>query len=87
LPFIATTVNDEESENMDQKFEEIESYLNQAISIVREQHALNNHKWIKAVDKNFNGIRKIVNDITKFNRKNTNPRTWKDSTNSTLYLD
>jgi len=72
---------------MEQKFQEIESYLNQAISIVREQHALNNHKWIKAVDKNFDGVRRVVNDITKFNRRITNPRTWKDSTNSTMYLE
>jgi hypothetical protein len=72
---------------MNQKFQEIESYLNQAILIVHEQHALNNHKWIKAVDKNFDGIRKVVNDVTKFNRRITNPRTWKDSTNSTMYLE
>ena len=72
---------------MDQKFQEIESYLNQAMLIVREQHALNNYKWIKSVDKNFNGIRKVVNDVTKFNRQITNPRTWKDSTNSTMYLE
>ena len=60
---------------MDQKFQEIESYLDQVISIVYEQHALNNYKWIKAVDKNFDGVRKIVNDITKFNKRITNPRT------------
>ena len=72
---------------MKQKFQEIESYLNQAISIVCEQHALNNHKWIKAVDKNFDGVKRVVNDITKFNRQITNPRTWKDSTNSTMYLE
>jgi len=53
---------------MEQKFQEIESYLDQAILIVREQHALNNHKWIKAVDKNFDGIRRVVDDITKFNK-------------------
>jgi hypothetical protein len=72
---------------MDQKFQEIESYLNQVISIVREQRASNNYRWIKAVDKNFDGIRKLVNDITKFNRRITNPRTWKDNTSSTMYLD
>ena len=76
------------SEQVDQKFEEIENCLNQALSIiVREQHLLNNHKWIKAVDKNFNGVQNVVNDITKFNRRITNPRTWKDSTNSTMYLE
>ena len=53
---------------MDQKFQEIKIYLDQAMSIVREQHISNNYKWIKAVDKNFDGIRKLVNDITKFNR-------------------
>ncbi|RGB39977.1 hypothetical protein C1646_753890 [Rhizophagus diaphanus] len=68
-------------------FKEIESYLDQAISIVREQHALNNHRRIKAVDKNFDGIRKLVNDITKFNSRITNPRRWKDDTNSTMYLE
>ncbi|POG79087.1 hypothetical protein GLOIN_2v1808840 [Rhizophagus irregularis DAOM 181602=DAOM 197198] len=31
-------------ENMEQKFQEIESYLDQAISIVHEQHASNNYK-------------------------------------------
>ena len=72
---------------MDQKFQEIEIYPDQAMSIVREQHISNNYKWIKAVDKNFDGIRKLVNDITKFNRRISNPRTWKDSTNSTMYLE
>ena len=72
---------------MNQKFQEIESYLNQAISIVHEQHALKNYKWIKAVDKNFDGIRRVVNDVNKFNRRITNPRTWKDSTSSTMYLE
>ena len=72
---------------MDQKFQEIEIYLDQAMSIVCKQHISNNYKWIKAVDKNFDGIRKLVNDITKFNRRITNPRTWKDSTNSTMYLE
>jgi len=57
------------------------------MSIVHEQHILNNHKWIKAVNKNFDGIRKLVNDINKFNRRISNPRTWKDSTNSTMYLE
>ncbi|GBC30961.2 ATP-dependent DNA helicase PIF1 [Rhizophagus irregularis DAOM 181602=DAOM 197198] len=42
---------------------------------------------MKAVDKNFDGVRKLVNDITKFNRRITNPRTWKDNTNSTMYLE
>jgi hypothetical protein len=74
-------------DNMEQKFEEIEYYLNQAMSIVHEQRALNNYKWISAVDKNFDGVRKIVNDVTKFNRRITNPRTWKDSTNITMYLE
>ena len=68
-------------------FEEVEHYLNQAISIVREQRASNNYKWIKAVDKNFDGIWKIVNDVIKFNRRITNPRTWKDSINTTMYFD
>jgi hypothetical protein len=57
------------------------------MSIVHEQHILNNHKWIKAVNKNFDGIRKLVNDINKFNRRISNPRTWKGSTNSTMYLE
>jgi hypothetical protein len=57
------------------------------MSIVHEQHILNNHKWIKAVNKNFDGIRKLVNDINKFNRRISNSRTWKDSTNSTMYLE
>lgn len=72
---------------MEQKFQDIESYLNQALLIVREQHTLNNYKWIKAVDKNFNGVRKVVNNITKFNKRITNPRTWKDNTNATMYLE
>ena len=42
---------------------------------------------LKAVDKNFDGIRRVVNDVNKFNRRITNPRTWKDSTSSTIYLE
>ncbi|CAB4405510.1 unnamed protein product [Rhizophagus irregularis] len=33
------------------------------------QYVLNNHRWIKVVDKNFDGVQKLVNDITKFNDK------------------
>ncbi|CAG8687421.1 6986_t:CDS:2, partial [Cetraspora pellucida] len=54
----ATTNN-----NSDQLFKNYESMLQDALSIVQEQHEIKNVKWAKSVEKSFEGINKLVMDI------------------------
>ncbi|CAG8806878.1 15919_t:CDS:2, partial [Gigaspora margarita] len=36
----------------------------------------NTEKWINSVDKNFNALRRMVNDCKRFNRQQKFPNTW-----------
>ncbi|CAG8787079.1 3500_t:CDS:1, partial [Cetraspora pellucida] len=71
---ITTTTNN----NSDQLFKNYESMLQDALSIVQEQHEIKNVKWAKSIEKNFEGINKLVMDIKVYKRKIKNPRMWKD---------
>jgi hypothetical protein len=53
-------------------FVEIENTLRRALQIVQEQHALSNVRWAKSI-----GVRKMVNNIDKYEYRITNPKTWK----------
>ncbi|CAG8491273.1 3778_t:CDS:2 [Racocetra fulgida] len=77
----ATTNN-----NSDQLFKNYESMLQDALSIVQEQHEIKNVKWAKSVEKSFKGINKLVTDIKAYKRKIKNPRTWKDHNRHTMFL-
>ena len=68
-------------------FEDMESVLNKALKIVQEQHLASNVRWAKSVNRNLDGIRKMVNEIESYNNKIHNPRTWKDLTNNTMFLE
>ncbi|CAB4481389.1 unnamed protein product [Rhizophagus irregularis] len=51
-----------------------------------EQEMLENRQWIQAVDNGFNGIIKIIKDVKTYRNRTTNPRTWKDHNNTTMFL-
>ena len=68
-------------------FKEIKLLLNDLKEIVDEQESLENYRWIQAVNKGFNGIRKVVKDVKMYRNRNTNPRTWKDHNVNTMFLD
>jgi len=66
-------------------FEEIENVLERALKIVQEQHALSNVQWVKSINKNLEGIRKMINDINRYENRITNPKTWKEHNNNTMF--
>ena len=55
--------------------------------IIDEQCDAENYRWMKAVEKYFNGARKLVDDVEKLRRRITNPRTWADHNENTLFLE
>ena len=81
-----TNVADNENNNGSNKFKEIKLLLNDIKEIIDEQEMLGNNQWIHAVDNGFNGIRKIVKDVKMYRNRITNPRTWKDHNNTTMFL-
>lgn len=78
---------DDFQEESTEIFVEIENTLERALQIVHEQHALSNIKWAKSISKNVNGIRKIVKDVNKYEKRITNPKTWKDHNNNTMFYE
>lgn len=76
----------EENESIEEgerRFNEIESYLEQVQNLVVEQHGARNYRWIKSVDRHFDGIRRIVNRSGQHTRI---PRTWTDLNEVNMYL-
>ena len=73
---------EEDIEDQKEIFEDTENILNKALKIVQEQHLTSNVIWAKSVNKNLDGIQKMVNEIESYNNRITNPRTWKDHTNN-----
>ena len=57
------------------------------MQIVQEQHALSNTQWAKSINKNIEGVRKMVTDIDKYKNRITNPKTWKEHNNNTMFYE
>ncbi|PKB97886.1 hypothetical protein RhiirA5_432341 [Rhizophagus irregularis] len=68
-------------------FVEIENTLERALQTIREQHTLSNIRWAKSFNKNTEDVRKIVNDINRYNNRITNPKTWKKHNNNTMFYE
>jgi len=82
--------NNEETESIEEgkkRFEDIKQHIEKLRQIIDEQCDAGNYRWMKAVEKCFNGTRKLVNDVEKYRRRNTNPRTWADHNANTLFLE
>ena len=54
---------DDNNTQGEELFSNARKYLEDAQEIVADQHSKKNYSWIRAVNKNFSGIRKLVNDI------------------------
>ncbi|CAG8465459.1 13941_t:CDS:2 [Racocetra persica] len=81
---ITGSIDDNESMHL---FEEYKSILLDAIEIVQEQENANNIQWAQSVQGSFKGIRNLVTDIQSYKRRITNPRTWKDHNEHTMFLN
>ena len=68
-------------------FSNVRKCLEDAQEIVADQHSKKNYRWIRAVNKHFSGIRKLVNDIHAYNRLLHNPRTWRGHNENTMFLE
>ena len=44
-------------------FHELEYYHTEAKDIIVEQHKVKNYNFVKSVERNFNGVRKFVDDM------------------------
>src|SRR5437899_6917 len=58
-----------EMKKVKKAFNKIKHYLEEAQKIVVIQHNAKKYKWAKSVDKNFNGMRRMVNDIDLYERR------------------
>jgi hypothetical protein len=61
--------------------------LKRALQIVQGQHALLNIQWARSINKNIEGVRKMISDIDKYENRITNPRTWKEHNNNTMFYE
>ncbi|CAI2188574.1 13551_t:CDS:2 [Funneliformis geosporum] len=58
----------------------------QTLNLLEEQKQSRNVLWAQGVERNFNQIKTMVNEINQYKRRKTMPRTWKDHTHNTRYL-
>ena len=69
------------------RFEDVKQHIDKLRQIIDEQCDAENYRWIKAVDNCFNRTRKLVDDVEKYRRRKTNPQTWADHNENTLFLE
>ncbi|CAG8811936.1 10062_t:CDS:2, partial [Cetraspora pellucida] len=79
--------NDDDNTESSQIFEEYKSLLRDALEIVQEQENSNNVQWAQSVQESFKGVQNLVMDIKSYKRRITNPRTWKDHNQHTMFLN
>jgi len=80
-------IDHEDNQEGERLFCEIKRHLEEVQKIVDDEYNAKNYRWIRSTNRNFNGIRRIVNDINTYRRRTHNPRTWRDHNNNTLFLD
>ncbi|CAG8780248.1 4951_t:CDS:2, partial [Dentiscutata erythropus] len=66
---------------------EYKPVLLDALKIVQEQENANNIQWAWSVQGSFKGIQSLVTDIQSYRRRLTNPCTWKDHNQHTMFLN
>jgi len=81
---ITNLQNDSNTNNL---FNDYEQWLEDALYIVQKQKDKNNNRWAKSVKSSLKGVRKMVTDIKAYKNRNTNPRTWKDHNQHTMFLE
>ncbi|CAG8698407.1 12440_t:CDS:2 [Racocetra persica] len=83
---VTNSIDDNDTESM-QIFKEYKAVLSDALKIVQEQENANNIQWARSVQGSFKGIQNLVTDIQSYQRRITNPRTWKDHNQHTMFLN
>ncbi|CAG8554821.1 9739_t:CDS:2, partial [Scutellospora calospora] len=77
------TIECEESK----KKNELYSLLEEVKTIIDENiQSPNAEKWINSIDKNFNSLRKMVNDCRQLNRQQKFPNTWEGRNHNTFWI-
>ncbi|CAB4374030.1 unnamed protein product [Rhizophagus irregularis] len=74
-------------DDFDTFFDELISITKAATDLLEEHKLSQNIKWGKGIEKNFNSIRKMVQEVETYRRKRTIPLTWKGHTHNTRFLN
>jgi len=72
---IVISMSDDDDQKM-QLFKDYKLILCQALKIVEEQENIGNKRWAQVVQTSFKGIKSLVTDINRYERKITNSRTF-----------
>ncbi|CAG8744727.1 17598_t:CDS:2, partial [Dentiscutata erythropus] len=64
---------------------EIFNLLDETKNIL-EKNVENPNKWLDSIEKNFEPLRKLVEDCKRFERQTHIPNTWKNRNNNTFWL-
>ncbi|CAB4408432.1 unnamed protein product [Rhizophagus irregularis] len=70
--------------NMDM-FDNLIDITQQALDLLKEQKKSRNINWVQGVERNFNQIKTMVNEVNQYKRRKTMPRTWKDHNHNTPF--
>ena len=84
INFKITTTHKDDS---DAFFDELILITKAAVDLLEEHKHIQNIKWGKSVEKNFNSIRKMVQEVEIYKRKRRMPLTWKGHTHNTRFLN
>jgi hypothetical protein len=71
--------------NMD-IFDNLINITQQALDLLKEQKKSRNINWVQGVERNFNQIKTMVNEVNQYKCRKTMPRTWKDHNHNTRFL-
>ena len=76
-----------ENESVKRKKKELYLLLDYVKTIIdKNTQTLNAEQWIDSIDKNFNALRKMVDDCTRLERKHKIPNTWEGRNNNTFWI-
>ena len=67
-------------------FKDLINITQQTLDLLEEQEKSRNFLWAHGVERNFNQIKNMVNEVNQYKHQRTMPRTWKDHTHNTRYL-
>src|SRR6266536_2021437 len=67
-------------------FKDLINITQQTLDLLEEQERSKNILWAHGIERNFNQIKNMINEINQYKRRRTMPRTWKDHTHNTRYL-
>lgn len=81
------TTKDNEMSNIEYKVKELYSLMDRAKIIIDKHTQMPNAKqWINSIDKNFNSLRKMIDDCEQFDRKQKIPNTWEGCNRNTFWI-